>query len=247
MKKNVRSLIALFLAVLMMASLSVTAFAEEPYTYPDGQFYEADESQVYVYTVQIAAGPNIHGAERLRTELLDKGFDCFIYEADGLYRIMCGKFADIVNATSYCALIQKKTEREDPYISNAYLPQSAIDEFNECWKKDELIVGKVRFNGWETPTGPFVDMTSNTEETTTLYTVQYSQGTNFKAAEMRRDELIGMGFDGYVVKIHGCYLVMAGAFENREDARALRSEIRVASNRWDSSVPTMVLPVSLLG
>ena len=74
-------------------------------------------------------------------------------------------------------------------------------------------------------------MTANEEETATVYMVQYSGGTNFKAAEMRRDELIGMGFDGYVVKIHGCYLVMAGAFENREDAYALRSEIREATSR----------------
>lgn len=245
MKKTFRSLIALLLAVLMMASLSVTAFAEE-YSYPDGQMYEEDESQVEVYTIQIAAGPNLSGAERTRTCLLSKGYDCFIYETACCYRIMCGKFYDIVNATSYRDLIWEKLKTEEPYITKAFLPQSAIDEFYDCWKQDKLIVNNVRFNDWETPTGAFVDMTSNQEETTTIYTVQYSQGTNFKAAERRRDELIGMGFDGYVVKIYGVYLVMAGAFENRDDAREYRSEIRTASNRWDSSVQTMQLPASLL-
>lgn len=245
MKKTFRSLIALLLAVLMMSSLSVTAFAEQ-YSYPDGQMYNEDESQVEVYTIQIAAGPNLSGAERARTCMLSKGFDCFVYDVGGYYRIMCGKFDDIVNATAYRALIWKELKTEEPYITKAFLPQSALDEFDACWKKDKLIVGKVNFLHWEEPTGAFVDMTCNDEETTTLYTVQYSQGTNFKSAERRRDELIAMGFDGYVVKIYGVYLVMAGAFENRDDAREYRSQIRETSNRWDSSVQTMQLPVSLL-
>lgn len=246
MKKSIRSLIALLLAVLMMSSLAVIAYAEDPtYIYTDGQYYEADESLIYVYTVQVSAGPNQSGAERTRAEMLAAGFDCFLYSVDDGFRIMCGKFQDVGNAYRYCELIKKKTERDKAYVTGAYLPESALEDFVANYKQDPK-VANVYFNGWETPTGPFVDMNANEEETANLYTVQYSGGSNFQAAEKRRDELIQMGFDGYVVKLSGCYIIVAGVFENREDARAYRTQIQEASNRWDSSVRQLQLPVSLL-
>ena len=71
MKKVFRSVLPLLLAVLMMSSLAVAAFAEEPaYRYTDGQSYKAGEGETKVYTVQVSAGANLDGAERTRQELL---------------------------------------------------------------------------------------------------------------------------------------------------------------------------------
>lgn len=246
MKNTMRSLIALLLAVLMMGSLAVAAYAEEPeYTYADGQSYEADGSQTSVYTVQVSAGPYLEGAERTRQELLAAGLDGFLYQVDGSYRIMSGKFQNKDDACRYRDLIREKTKREKAYVTEVSLPDAAIEDFIASYKQDPL-VANVSFNGWETPTGAFVDMTANEEETKTLYTVQYSAGVNFIAAEGRRDELTELGFDGYVLKLPGCYLVLAGAFENRDDALALRDQIRTETGRWGTGIRALELPASLL-
>ena len=245
MKKHFRSLIALFLAVLMLSTLTVTAFAETETTYPDGQSYRSEDGQVEVYTVQVAAGPNLDGAERIRTYMLAEGFDCFLLAVDNGYRIMCGKFTDVTNAYRYCRMIREETERANAYVTSAQLPQAALDEFVEHYKKDPFVVGDVLFNGWETPTGSLIDMNGNEEETRTVYTVQFTGGSNFAAAEARRDELAALGFDGHVVKLLGCYIVIGGVFENREDAVAYRGQIREATGRLDSSVRMLQLPVSV--
>ena len=88
-------------------------------------------------------------------------------------------------------------------------------------------------------------MNGNEEETRTVYTVQFTGGSNFAAAEARRDELAALGFDGHVVKLLGCYIVIGGVFENREDAVAYRGQIREATGRLDSSVRMLQLPVSV--
>ena len=82
--KTIRSMLALLLAVLLLGSLSVVAFAEdtEP-KYPEGQSYTAEEGETQVYTVQVSAGPNLDGAERTRDQMLKAGFDSFLYEVDG--------------------------------------------------------------------------------------------------------------------------------------------------------------------
>lgn len=247
MKRSMRTLIALLLAVLMLSSLAATAFAEENETkYPAGQFFTDGEGSVTVSAVQIACGPNRAGAEYLRDTMLRDGFDCFVLEENGMYRILCGKFQDKWNAYLYREMILKETEREEAYVHEVSLPQDAVDAFVESYKADPF-VAKVEFNGWETPTGKFVDMTANEEETAQLYVVQYSCGGNFQAAEKLRDQLTEKGFDGYVLKTPCFYRIVAGAFENREDAYALRDEIREATGRRDSSVQLLTLPASLKG
>ncbi|MBR5093711.1 MAG: SPOR domain-containing protein [Oscillospiraceae bacterium] len=247
MKRSIRDLIALLLALLMLSSVAGVAFAEDAAEkYPGGQMYKSGEGDTTVYAVQIACGPNQDGAERLRDQMLRDGFDCFVLEEDGLYRILCGKFTDKNNAFLYREMILKKTEREEAFVQEVSLPKAALDAFVEHFKQDPF-VARAEFNGWETPTGAFVDMTSNEEETAQIYVVQFSCGGNFKAAEKLRDQLTEKGFDGYVVKTPCFYRIVAGAFENREDAYALRDEIRQATGRRDSSVQLMTLPASLLG
>ena len=108
MKKLMRSALALLLAVLMTASLAATALAEGPAgIYTDEQYYEADESQETYYTVQVSAGCNLDGAQRVRQTMLKAGFDCFVYYVDGMYRVMCGKFQHKEDALRYRDLIRE--------------------------------------------------------------------------------------------------------------------------------------------
>lgn len=249
MKKVFRSLFTLLLAVLMMSSLAVAAFAEEPaYRYTDGQSYKAGEGETKVYTVQVSAGANLDGAERTRQELLKDGFDAFVFqEENGRYRIMSGKFKNRYDAELYLELLKEVTKRDKAYVTDVALPDSAIEDFVANYKKDPRVVDDVKYNGWETPTGAFVDATFTEEETADLYIVRFSGGINFKAAEQRRDELAEKGFDAYVLKIPGFYIIGAGAFESREEAIALRDEIRQATGRWGTTVQQLELPVSMLG
>ena len=87
MKKTLRSALALLLAALMLCALAATALAEEPeYTYPDEQTFEEDETLETYYTVQVVAGPYQRGAEQTRLEMLEAGFDAFVYKTDAGYR-----------------------------------------------------------------------------------------------------------------------------------------------------------------
>lgn len=243
MKKSFRTVIALLLAAVTLCSLSAVAFAENPgYTYTADQTYQADENQVFVYTVQVSAGCNLSGAERVRDYMLSKGFDGFIFEVDGGYRIMSGKFPHREDAWNYCDLIHKKTERGTAYVTDVRLPQEAIDEFAENFRHDPLVANKVTFRGWENPSGPFIDMALNEEETAPVFAVQYGAGNSFKGAERARDMLIEKGFDAYVVRMPFFYLILAGKFDNKDDATALRDEIRVATDHWDPYVREIQLP-----
>ena len=248
MKNTIRSMITLLLAVLLLCSLSVGALAENTKAiYPDGQSYKEGEGDTQFYTVQVSAGPNLDGAERTRTQLINAGFDCFVYEVDGGYRIMCGKFPSAYDAMLYRDLIREATKRDNAYVTDVKLPDSAREDFLKVYKQDPLVVGKAMYNGWEDPTGKFVDMTANEEETALIYVVQYSCGGNFKAAEQRRDELTEKGYDGYVVKVPCFYHIVAGAFDNWNDALALCLEIRQATGNSGCSVQRLSLPASLLG
>ncbi|MBR3473700.1 MAG: SPOR domain-containing protein [Oscillospiraceae bacterium] len=248
MRESMRSVLALLLAVLMLGTLAATAFAEEPeYTYTDGQYYEADETLETYFTVQVSANKDLKSAERTRKAMLNAGFDSFVYQVDGMYRTMCGKFKHKEDAIRYRDLIREVAERKEAYVTEAQLPEFALEDFLTNLKEDPLVVGDVNFNGWETPTGPFLDMTDNEEETRPVYVVEYSNGTNFDSAQERRDELIEFGYDAQVVKLWGCYIVITGAFENRDEAKALRGEIRSATGHWSADVRQIELPVSALG
>lgn len=245
MKKSIRSLIALVLTVLMLCSLGVTAFAEHEPIYVPDQSYREGEGQTEVYTVQIAVGPNLSGAERIRNNMLAGDYDCFILEAEDGYHILCGKFTDVRNAYRYCLMIHEDPGVGDAFVTTVQLPQAAVDEFVEHYKKDPYIVNDPLFNGWEEPTGPFIDMNSNEEETRTVYAVKFSGCDDFASMEARRDQLTSLGFDGYVVKGLGCYNVIGGVFENKDDALAYRDQIREATGRVDASVCKIQLPVSI--
>ena len=244
--KTIRSLLALLLAVLLMASLTAVAFAEETEPkYPEGQSYTAEEGETKVYTVQVSAGPNLVGAEYTRYQMLRAGFDCFLYEEDGLYHIMCGKFQYRYNAKLYQELIKEATDREKAFVTEVTLPDAAIEEFVEHYKQDPFVADP-KFLGWETPTGAFLDMNINEEETQKFYVVRYSGGGNFKSAEARRDELTALGFDAYVVKVPCCYVVAVGAFDNWDDAYAFCQQVHETSKRG-ACVQLLELPASFKG
>ena len=54
--------------------------------------------------------------------------------------------------------------------------------------------------------------------------------------------LIEKGFDAYVVRMPFFYLILAGKFDNKDDATALRDEIRNATDHWDPYVREIQLP-----
>ncbi len=101
-------------------------------TVPRDQMYWENYDNTKVTAVQISATNYLDGAEQRRQEMLNAGFDSFIYVRDGKYRIMCGKFRNFSDAEKYRDLIIAQTDEDDAYLTNAYLSDDVIDRF-EVW------------------------------------------------------------------------------------------------------------------
>ncbi len=98
-----------------------------------GQYYEENTQRTKVITVQISAG-NLEGASIRRDEMINAGFDSFVYYKDGKYRVMCGKFRHKSDAEKYQEQIILQTKEDDAYLTNAYLSEDVINRF-EAWYK----------------------------------------------------------------------------------------------------------------
>lgn len=61
-----------------------------------------EETKAKLYRVQVGAFARKENAEKLKKQLLTKGFNCFITDKeDGFYRVQCGAFESESNAINY--------------------------------------------------------------------------------------------------------------------------------------------------
>lgn len=236
MRKSLfRAAAALLLALILLGSAQIPALAA---TYPSGQYYEHDTSQTKVSTVQITAANSRETAEQRRDQLLASGFDAFVYLKGDKYRVMCGKFRELEEASDYQNRIINATGYEKAYATNAYLPESAIKAFEDIYYNGDKTPENAPRS--EKPTGPYYDGEALPKDTVTVYTVQVTAGTAFNACEDRRDNLIAHGYDAFVYRTSTRYKVMTGMFWSENDAKARCNDVKYLES--DALVTTVTLP-----
>ncbi len=236
--KRSRSVLSLMLAVLLTAAAALPALAV---TFTAGQYYEHDASATRVYSVQVSISSDRSAMEQRRDKMLELGYDAFVYKYEGRYKAMCGKFRTQEAALDYCEDIHHNTDRGSAYVTNAYLPESAVKDFENKYKGNEVPEPPSGGYGWEDPSGLYYNADAYTGPTTTYYTVQFSAGTSFDGAERSRDAMIAQGFDSFVYKIDKKYRIMSGIFTNKSDAEALCERIKTETDRTSAYVTTIAL------
>ncbi len=237
-----RRLLAWMLAALSLAAVPAAARAEGS-RYPENQYFEEDTSLTKGTTVQVSASKDLEGAKRRQSQMLDAGYDCFLYYEGSNYRVMCGKFRSSAAATHYRDHICSHTDRDQAYLTNVYLPDWAYKEFEGIFKTDPFNTSTQAYTAWEKPTGPYYDG-DRTGETRTVYAVQVSYGTNFQRQEEHRDALIAAGFDAFVYKHNGSYASLSGMFGSAADAQQRCDAIKTYTDESDAYVTTLELPLA---
>ena len=237
MKKRIlRAALSLLPALLLVCAAAGAALAA---SYPAGQYYEHDTSLTKVTTVQIRASNTRESAEKSRDQMIAAGFDAFVYHSGDKYRIMCGKFRDIEEASDYQNRIINETDFDKAYATNAYLPESAIKAFEDIYFNGDVTSENAPRS--EKPAGPYYDGEALPNDTVTVYTVQVTAGTAFAACEERRDNLIARGYsDSFVYRTETRYKVMTGMFRDINEANARCSEVQSFENK--AYVTTVTLP-----
>ena len=238
--KAFRRSVCLLLILILCLSLCPLALA---YTFPDDQYYEENMNLTHVYAVQVSAGSNYNGAVRRRTEMLSLGLDCFLYYRDGKYRVMCGKFRDLDEATAYRDNVKALSGRDNAYTTNAYLPESAITAFENVYYGAGM---DNRLYGYQvTPTGLYFK--ESDPYSAKVYTVQFSAGTSFPASERNRDAMNNTyGYTSFVYEVNDNYRIMTGAFSTSREAETYCAEIKRNTDQNDAYVTTAWLPSGAL-
>ena len=235
-KLILRAALSLLPALLLVCAAAGAALAA---SYPAGQYYEHDTSLTKVTTVQIRATNTRESAEKSRDQMIAAGFDAFVYHRGDKYRIMCGKFRDIEEASDYQNRIINETDFDKAYATNAYLPESAIKAFEDIYFNGDVTSENAPRS--EKPAGPYYDGEALPNDTVTVYTVQVTAGTAFAACEERRDNLIARGYsDSFVYRTETRYKVMTGMFRDINEANARCSEVQSFENK--AYVTTVTLP-----
>jgi len=242
MSKLGKRLLALTLGFLALISLPAEARAAGS-RYPDNQLFEEDSSLTKGTTVQVSASKDLEGAKKRRSQMLEAGYDCFLYYEGSYYRVMCGKFHSSEPAKHYRDHICSHTDREQAYLTNVYLPDWAYQEFEDIYRTDPFNTQGQGYTAWEKPSGPYYDGDS-ASGTRKVYTVQVSHGTNFRRQEEHRDELIAAGFDAFVYKHSGSYASMSGMFGSAEEAQRRCEAIKTYTSQTDAYVTTVNFPTS---
>ena len=236
---TLRSLLALLLLAAMAFSFCPPAWAG--ILYPDDQYYVCDEDETHVFAVQVVATNKYASAVSMRTKMLNAGYDAFIYEYEGKYRVMCGKFRDKQEALVYQQSIHVHTDREGAYVTNAYLPEYAVWNFEDIYY-DNPVELDTYDTYWEVPTGAY--FRADAANTIQAYTVQFSSGTSFNASQRNRDLMDAQGFPSFVYKVNLEYRIMSGLFYTKEEAQAHRTDLTTHSDRKYAYVKTVNVPAS---
>ena len=257
MNRLTRTLIALFLTLLMLLPLCATAFAVttasgpedlrlRPYTFPSNQYYEAEDGDSYVFTVQISAGRNQQSALNEANELVADGLDGFVVRDGGMYYVMCGKFSSDYDALCYGEMIHLDPAQKNAYMTSVMLPREAVNTFQGTFYHAVRVNpdSSVMESGWEEPSGAF--FRADAEDTVEVYSVQFSKGTCFPRGESLRDRVERYGYPAFVYKVDLAYKMMTGMFRDRDDAKAYCRLIRQNTKESDAVVKSVFVPESEL-
>ena len=241
MRRVFRSLAALLLLAALVLGVCPAAFA-----YQSDQYFVEDKSLKRVTTVQVSAGSNYNGAVKRRDQMLKAGFDCFLYEKDDVYRVMCGKFYSMDEAEDYCASIKAYTDRSHAYLTNAYLPDWAIRAFQDEYSRAGAVGSDepdVRLAPWSFDGDQFYKYR---KERTRVYTVQVSAGSSRSGAEKRRDQMLKAGYDSFLYKYEGVYRVMCGKFRSKTEAQLYLRSILLHTDREKAYITRARVPDSAI-
>ena len=90
----------------------IIEFAEKYSKYPFLKYYSIKNKEHTIidasfYSVQIGAFMKKDNADKMKDELIKKGYEAFVITKDNMYKVMVGKFEDAVKATSYSSVLQK--------------------------------------------------------------------------------------------------------------------------------------------
>ena len=124
-----------------------------PLFFAAGQFYNAEEGTVKVYTVQYSAGKILAGAEKNRDSMLDYGNDAFVYKSGDYYHVMTGKFRSFDEAQYYLGLVRNIKGADDGFLTAIFLPEYAVIDFENVYSKSgfsakEPAGGSARWSAW---------------------------------------------------------------------------------------------------
>ncbi len=200
-----------------------------------------DTEGTQVYSVALSFSQDFAYADALCDKMEKAGFDAFILEENGGYRVMSGKFHDICNALLYRDCIWSNTDRTDTYIATVTVPEADIAAFTEDYETNGL-PGKIKDN-LEKPTGAFYREQNGT---VCAWTVQFSAGTSFSGAERNRDAMTAMGYPAFVYECSRVYEIMTGAFYDKSAAEAYCQEIKDNTGEYDAYVTRAWLPAGIV-
>ena len=248
-----RRLLSALLLLILVMSLCPTALAG----FASGQYYQENTSLTKVCTVQVSATKDWNGAEKRRTQMLNAGYDSFIYQKENGYYIMCGKFRNYSDAEYYLSSIKANTDRAKAYITNAYLSESAIQEFENAywgsstpgytpstpaWNPPVTITTptptwnqrpELRLSAYSYAGGQYFDYDSNQ---TRVFSVQIATLSTAEEAAPLRDKMLNSGYDSFVYQADGQYRVMCGKFRVLYDALCYGESIHANTNRSSAYV-----------
>ena len=222
-------LLAIVLALAMIASLGVSAFAEG--SYAADQRYVQDKEQEEVYAIRVASRTEVE-PEALRDELLKAGFDAYLYEKGDKISVLCGKFREFEDALACRDEITKTVKGVKVYLSCAWLPAEVIDAFEAGPSKPEETPAaqstpaqtKRRTSSWDDTEG------------TQVYTVALSSSQKAEYAQSICEKMEKAGFDAFIMEENGSYHVMSGKFHDICNALKYRDCIWSNTDRTDTYI-----------
>ena len=194
-----------------------------------------------VYTVALSSSQTPEYAQAICEKMEKAGFDAFVLEENGSYRVMSGKFHDICNALKYRDCIWSNTDRTDTYITEVTVDEEAIRSFTEDYEQNGL-PGKIK-NNLEKPTGPFY---READGKVGAYVVQFAAGTSFSGAERSRDAMTAAGYPSYVYECSRVYEIMTGAFSSKSDAEAYCQKLKDDTGNTAAYVTRAMLPAGMV-
>lgn len=233
-KISEKQLLAFVLAMAIVLTLGVSAFAEG--SYAADQHFTQDKSQESVYAVKVRSGAEESGTE-LRDRLLEAGYDAYLYETKDKTTVMCGKFRDLADATACREEINESVEGVKTFIGSAWLPAEAIDAFE---------AGPQESAPAEAAQPTTTRSTCSLQDTvgSEVYTVALSTVQDTSYAESLVGKMQKAGFDAFIQESGNGFRVMSGKFHDICNALLYRDCIWSNTDWTDTIIVTVTVPES---